>query len=249
MSLFPEELLDSPIGYFPGRLNQTLNNGRWTIIRKLGWGPCSSCWLAVDPKDPEDIEAVKVYTVTASKKPSSMNECDILQKIIMSLLNNDMSEVKYLPLHAVKKAAGEVASTLSSLHEKAIIHGGQKAPPDFARVGLYLSNFLHAQILSDNVSLDQSSTFLPPEASIDGAKIDMKADVWMLGCTIYTLIIGHPPFGDSQGPLTREKVEEVTANIKDMISATKAMSLQDAKKTTSVIKICHVFYFEDHLTY
>jgi len=38
MSPFPEEPLNSPVGYFPARPNQTLNNGRWTLKRKLGWG-------------------------------------------------------------------------------------------------------------------------------------------------------------------------------------------------------------------
>ncbi|KAF8876992.1 kinase-like domain-containing protein [Gymnopilus junonius] len=332
MSIFPEEPLDSPLGYFPGRLNRTLNNGRWTILRKLGWGSRSSCWLAVDPKDPEGIEAIKIYTVAASEEPRSTNERDILQKMgdlrglsdvpiqmgsfyeesgsgrhlclvlhclgpsIVSLLENDSPQGKYLPLHAVKQVVAEVAGSLCALHENGIIHGAvtpqnillpslqqghaiqeflsqnpsipgedvtdsegktyhitrsqplntfhltrESTATDFASVGFYLSNFSHARIQSENVPLDPSSTFLPPEASIEGAKIDTKADIWMLGCTIYTLVIGRPPFDDSPGPLTREKVEEVTANIKTAISATKAMSPQDAKKTTSVIKVCMKF--------
>lgn len=81
MSLFPEEPANSPVGYFAGRLNQTLNNGRWTLIRKLGWGTRSSCWLAVDSQDLDNIEAIKIYTVSASKDPSSVNERDMLQKM------------------------------------------------------------------------------------------------------------------------------------------------------------------------
>jgi serine/threonine-protein kinase SRPK3 len=81
MSLFPEEPLDSPVGYFPAQLNQTLNNGRWTLIRKLGWGSRSSCWLATDSQDPDNIEAIKIYNVSASKDSSSANERDVLQKM------------------------------------------------------------------------------------------------------------------------------------------------------------------------
>ncbi|KAF8892323.1 kinase-like domain-containing protein [Gymnopilus junonius] len=312
MSLFPEEPLDSPLGYFPGRLNQKLNNGRWTILRKLGWGPRSSCWLAVDSKDSGNIKAIKIYTAAATKDPSSTNERDSLQKMRDSDIiwfvsiqwdsfyeENEAGCHLCLILHCLGpsiKVVGDVLSALYSLHDKGIIHGAispenillpsfqqghaiqefisqnpsvpgedvtdsegksyhivrsqplntfdlkrESTAIDFARVDLTLSNFSHAQIQSDNVSLDPSSTFLPPEASIEGAKIDTKADIWMLGCTIYTLVIGRPPFGDSPGPLTREKVEEVTANIKNAISATKAMSPQDAKKTTSVIKVCMKF--------
>jgi serine/threonine protein kinase len=81
MSPFPEEPLDSPVGYFPAQLNQTLDNGRWTLIRKLGWGPRSSSWLAIDSDDPNNIEAIKIYSVSSSKDSSSTNECDILQKM------------------------------------------------------------------------------------------------------------------------------------------------------------------------
>ncbi|KAF8966404.1 hypothetical protein BDZ97DRAFT_1917514 [Flammula alnicola] len=60
MSSFPEEHLDAPVGYFIGQPGGTLHNGRWTILRKLGWGPRSSTWLAVDSEDPDNIEAIKI---------------------------------------------------------------------------------------------------------------------------------------------------------------------------------------------
>ena len=54
MSQFPEEPLSSSakagLGYFPVSPSQTLKNGRYTIIRKLGWGPRSSVWLATYPQ-------------------------------------------------------------------------------------------------------------------------------------------------------------------------------------------------------
>ncbi|KAF8876981.1 hypothetical protein CPB84DRAFT_1881078 [Gymnopilus junonius] len=296
MSVFPEEPLDSPLGYFPGQLNRILNNGRWTIIRKLGWGPRSSCWLAIDPKDHEDIEAIKIYNVAASEEPRSTNERDILHKMYGS---RAIGRGKCLPLHIFKKVACEVVGPCALFIKRVSfteVNIGQplsnmlppeasyylyqeghtiqeflsqnpsipsedvrniegttyhivKSQPlntfdltlettaiDFARVGFDLSNFSRARIQSENVPLDPSSTFFPPEASIDGAKVDTKADICMLGCTIYTLVIGRPPFGDSPGPLSRDKDEEITANIKIAISATNAMSPQDAKKTMSVGK-------------
>lgn len=52
LSGFPEEDLraggrDNP-GYFPARLGQPLLQGRYCIVRKLGWGQYSSVWLAKD---------------------------------------------------------------------------------------------------------------------------------------------------------------------------------------------------------
>jgi len=70
MSPFPEEHLDAEVGYFAGQPGQTLQNGRWTIIRKLGWGPRSSTWLVVDSEDSDNIEALKIFTVAASGSAS-----------------------------------------------------------------------------------------------------------------------------------------------------------------------------------
>ena len=72
---------EGDISYCFGRLNQTLNNGRWTLIRKVGWGPRSSCWLAVDSQNTANIEVIKIYTVSASQHPGAVNERDILQKM------------------------------------------------------------------------------------------------------------------------------------------------------------------------
>ena len=72
MSLFPEEQLDSPLGYFPARPGQTLKNGTWTISRKLGWGPRSSTWLIIDKNDQH--RAIKILTVAATADPNANNE-------------------------------------------------------------------------------------------------------------------------------------------------------------------------------
>lgn len=76
---FAEEQFDSSVGYFEGEPGKVLQDGKWTIIRKLGWGPRSSTWLAVDSKDPENIEAIKLFTVAASRESFANNECNVLQ--------------------------------------------------------------------------------------------------------------------------------------------------------------------------
>lgn len=53
LSGFPEEDLRGPgsksnPGYYPARLGQPLEGGRYIIVRKLGWGQYSSVWLARD---------------------------------------------------------------------------------------------------------------------------------------------------------------------------------------------------------
>jgi len=72
MSLFPEEQLDSPLGYFSAQPGQTLKDGTWTITRKLGWGPRSSTWLVIDKNDQHG--ALKVLTAAATAAPNAKNE-------------------------------------------------------------------------------------------------------------------------------------------------------------------------------
>ncbi|KDR77330.1 hypothetical protein GALMADRAFT_66277 [Galerina marginata CBS 339.88] len=77
---FPEEQLNSHFGYFPGQPGQTLDNGAWLIIRKLGWGPRSSVWFAFDVKDIHNSVAIKILTVEATQSPSAKSELALLEK-------------------------------------------------------------------------------------------------------------------------------------------------------------------------
>ncbi|KAF6757909.1 kinase-like domain-containing protein [Ephemerocybe angulata] len=75
MDIFPEEPLNlsaaDGFGYFPANINQTLSGGRYTIVRKLGWGSRSSTWLAWEKKGEGDETlywAIQVFTVAKSKE-------------------------------------------------------------------------------------------------------------------------------------------------------------------------------------
>ncbi len=41
-----------------------------------------------------------------------------------------------------------------------------------------------------------TADFLAPEQAIDSHKVDLRADVYSLGCTLYYALTGHPPFTD-----------------------------------------------------
>ncbi|KAF5320473.1 hypothetical protein D9611_010772 [Ephemerocybe angulata] len=75
MSSFPEEPLDPSaadgFGYLPADIAQPLDGGRYTIVRKLGWGPRSSTWLAQEKFIPDATKpvywAIQAFTVAKSR--------------------------------------------------------------------------------------------------------------------------------------------------------------------------------------
>jgi len=98
---FPEEKPDSPAGYLATQPGETLNNGRRRIIRKLGWGPRSSTWLGVDAKDPDNISALKVFTIAATRDGTAETEREFLQ-------------------HSVKKIDDNVPVIVSAFYEESV---------------------------------------------------------------------------------------------------------------------------------
>ncbi|KAJ3517479.1 hypothetical protein NLJ89_g477 [Agrocybe chaxingu] len=81
MVVFPEEQLDSPVGYFAGRLGMTLQDGKWRIIRKLGWGPRSSTWLVTDTADSTIVRAIKIFTTQESQGSVAAKEVEVLKEL------------------------------------------------------------------------------------------------------------------------------------------------------------------------
>jgi hypothetical protein len=80
---FPEEPLNlSPSvggGYYLAEVHQKLNDDKYKVIRKLGYGPRSSTWLVLRVHDPTYF-AVKIFTVTASDHAKTV-EIPILKAV------------------------------------------------------------------------------------------------------------------------------------------------------------------------
>jgi len=91
MSQFPEEpLSEAGFGYFPVSPSQTLKNGHYKIIRKLGWGPRSSVWLATYLE----------YHVSPSRP------CERLITYTCSGIETNYCVIKILTVHATDERRG-----------------------------------------------------------------------------------------------------------------------------------------------
>ncbi|KAF6743608.1 CMGC/SRPK protein kinase [Ephemerocybe angulata] len=89
MDTFPEESLNlsaaEGFGYFPADINQTVDGGNYTIIRKIGWGRRSSTWLVTEGTGSAmDYWAMQVFTVAESRDVESR---------LLPILANEISRV------------------------------------------------------------------------------------------------------------------------------------------------------------
>ena len=48
--------------------------------------------------------------------------------------------------------------------------------------------------------------YMAPEQWTDSHRVDIRADLYSLGCTLYVLLVGEPPFGGTTHPTTRAKM-------------------------------------------
>ncbi|KAF6741507.1 kinase-like domain-containing protein [Ephemerocybe angulata] len=150
MSLFPEEPLDLSASdgfrYFPADINQALDNGRYTILRKLGWGPRSSMWIVQDTTEKRpDYCAVQIFMVGKTReveehllhllgsKRTWRARLPRYQRVWLTVQRSPrgcgQSRPGSLPVHVVKYVAYQVLEVLvERLHHKKslIMHSGIK---------------------------------------------------------------------------------------------------------------------------
>lgn len=61
--------------------------------------------------------------------------------------------------------------------------------------------------------------YLAPEQARDSAKADIRSDIYSLGCTLYEMLSGHPPFKGTVTELVFKHAEEMPEDIRAINSA------------------------------
>ena len=69
---------------------------------------------------------------------------------------------------------------------------------------LGLARFTDEDQASLTVAYDENvlgtADYLAPEQALDSHGVDARADIYSLGCSLYFLLTGHPPFPDGTLP-------------------------------------------------
>ncbi|KIM35634.1 hypothetical protein M413DRAFT_14463 [Hebeloma cylindrosporum] len=204
---FSEEASHEGPGHFPGKIHKKLSNGKYEIIRKLGYGPRSSTWL-VWRKSGDRYFAVKIYTIAASTRAEEV-ELPILQSTLDLLHGADI-------MHGAVNAGNVYFETAISKPEL-----DSENRPSIKKLGKFHTvasqPLKHSFSLRDknifesewplqlvNLGHAQKSTFKPesgndylsaPETLSPNPSVSPKTDMWQLGCMILKLLTGsNPPF-------------------------------------------------------
>ncbi|MCJ1308801.1 serine/threonine protein kinase, CMGC group [Agyrium rufum] len=74
-------------GYHPVQVGETYKNGRYIIVRKLGWGHFSTVWLSRDTENGRHV-ALKVVRSAAHYTETAIDEIKLLNKIVQANPNH-----------------------------------------------------------------------------------------------------------------------------------------------------------------
>ena len=178
----------------------------FTIESVLGTGGMSTVYLA---RDSTRQVALKVFH-SGAHAPALVDHPNIVrivdfgtQWVAMQYLpggdaDSELRAGRMTPERAVRIIAG-IAEALDFAHAQGTVHGDVK-PSNFLLGDddrALLADFGEPPFARDGVVLT-SAAYASPEM-LRGSAIDGRADVYSLGCSLFRLLTGKPPFFDA-GP-------------------------------------------------
>jgi serine/threonine-protein kinase len=135
-------------------------------------------------------------------------------------LRDRLSREKQLPVEEAVRIAREVASALDYAHrhsvvhrdikpENVLLHEGQALVADFG-IALAVSTAGGGTRLTETGMSLGTPHYMAPEQAMGEREITPKADVYALGCVLYEMLTGEPPFTGptAQAIIARVMTEE-----------------------------------------
>ncbi len=131
----------------------------------------------------------------------------VMEYIAGKDLNSIVKQEGPLPLELACNYIAQAAEGLSHAHDVNLIHRDVKPanllvdPKGVVKIlDLGLALFSDSEEASLTVAHNENvlgtADYLAPEQAVNSHKVDHRADIYGLGCTLYFLLTGHPPFND-----------------------------------------------------
>src|SRR5438477_3574033 len=118
-------------------------------------------------------------------------------------LRDRLNRERQLPVEEAVRIAREVATALSHAHGHNLVHrdikpenillsGGEAVVADFGIARAIVA--AGADKLTDTGLAVGTPGYMSPEQAMAQQQIDGRADIYALGCVLYEMLAGHPPF-------------------------------------------------------
>ena len=155
-------------------------------------------------------------------------------------LRDRLSREKQLPVEDALRIAREVADALQYAHQHNVIHrdikpenillqGGHALVADFG-IALAASKTGGARMTETGMSLG-TPHYMSPEQAMGEREITARSDVYALGCVLFEMLVGEPPFTGPTAQAIVAKVLTETAPPARVKRSTVPESVEEAIET------------------
>jgi eukaryotic-like serine/threonine-protein kinase len=135
-------------------------------------------------------------------------------------IRDRLNREQQLPIHDALQMTREAAEALAYAHERGIVHRDIKPENILLQQGHALvADFGIARAVSQagGEKLTQTGMavgtphYMSPEQSLGSDHVDARSDVYSLGCVLYELLVGQPPFlgPNAMAIMARHSMEQV----------------------------------------
>ena len=169
----------------------------------------------------------------------------VMPYVVGESLRQRLNREGALPVEAAVEIACDAANALAYAHSQGIVHRDIKPENILLEEGhAIIADFGIATAISaaasdneerltmENLALG-TPLYMSPEQVLGGVQLDGRADIYSLGCVLYEMLVGGPPFTgptpqsvalqhtQTSPPLVRERRPEVPPRVEQVV--TKAM--------------------------
>ena len=175
-------------------------------------------------------------------------------------LRDRLRRERQLPLHDALQIARDVAEALSYAHDRGVIHRDIKPANILLQSGqAFVADFGIARALSAAGGDKLTETglaigtpaYMSPEQASGDSEVDGRSDLYALGCVLYEMLAGQPPFtGTAESLLLQHLTAEplnITA-VRPAVPARVAAALDCALAKTPADRFSTLAQFADAIT-